>query len=140
MVSQVSLLLDTNIISELVKAEPKSNVLKQFQIYKNEIAISSLVWHELRFGWLRMPDSKRKQSIGLFLHDVVSLLPIMPYDTTAAKIHAEIRIEAQKSGQTLPFADGQIAAIAMSQGLSLVTRNTKDFEAIVGIRLINWFE
>ena len=140
MVSQVSLLLDTNIISELVKAEPKSNILKQFQIYKNEIAISSLVWHELRFGWLRMPDSKRKQSIGLFLHDVVSLLPIMPYDTTAAKIHAEIRIEAQKSGQTLPFADGQIAAIAMSQGLSLVTRNTKDFEAIVGIRLINWFE
>ena len=140
MVSQVSLLLDTNIISELVKAEPKSNVLKQFQIYKNEIAIPSLVWHELRFGWLRMPDSKRKQSIGLFLHDVVSLLTIMPYDTTAAKIHAEIRIEAQKSGQTLPFADGQIAAIAMSQGLSLVTRNTKDFEAIVGIRLINWFE
>lgn len=140
MVSQVSLLLDTNIISELVKAEPKSNVLKQFQIYKNEIAIPSLVWHELRFGWLRMPDSKRKQSIGLFLHDVVSLLTIMPYDTTAAKIHAEIRIEAQKSGQTLPFADGQIAAIAMSQGLSLVTRNAKDFEAIVGIRLINWFE
>ena len=140
MVSQVSLLLDTNIISELVKAEPKSNVLKQFQIYKNEIAIPSLVWHELRFGWLRMPDSKRKQSIGLFLHDVVSLLTIMPYDTTAAKIHAEIRIEAQKSGQTLPFADGQIAAIAMSQGLSLVTRNTKDFESIAGIRLINWFE
>lgn len=139
MVSQVSLLLDTNIISELVKAEPKSNVLKQFQIYKNEIAIPSLVWHELRFGWLRMPDSKRKQSIGLFLHDVVSLLPILPYDTTAAKIHAEIRIEAQKSGQTLPFADGQIAAIAMSQGLSLITRNTKDFEAITGLRLINWF-
>ena len=51
-----------------------------------------------------------------------------------------IRIEAQKSGQTLPFADGQIAAIAMSQGLSLVTRNTKDFELIAGIRLINWFE
>lgn len=140
MVSQVSLLLDTNIISELVKAEPKSNVLKQFQIYKNEIAIPSLVWHELRFGWLRMPDSKRKQSIGLFLHDVVSLLPILPYDTIAAKIHAEIRVEAHKSGKTLPFADGQIAAIAMSQGLSLVTRNTKDFEAIVGIRLINWFE
>jgi tRNA(fMet)-specific endonuclease VapC len=87
-----------------------------------------------------MPDSKRKQSIGLFLHDVVSLLPILPYNTTAAKIHAEIRVEAQKTGQTLPFADGQIAAIAMSKGLNLVTRNIKDFEAIVGLRLINWFE
>lgn len=140
MVSQVSLLLDTNIISELVKAEPQTNVLQQFQTYKNEIAIPSLVWHELRFGWLKMPDSKRKQAIGIFIHDVVSLLPILPYDSQAARIHAEIRIAAQKNGQTLPFADGQIAAITISQGLSLVTRNTKDFEAIAGIRLINWFE
>lgn len=140
MVSQVSLLLDTNIISELIKAEPHPHVLQQFQIYKNEIAIPSLVWHELRFGWLRMPNSKRKQAIGIFMHEVVSLLPVLPYDTTAAKIHAEIRVEAQRIGQTLPFADGQIAAITMSQGLSLVTRNTKDFELIRGLRLINWFE
>lgn len=140
MVSQISLLLDTNIISELVKAEPHPHVLQQFQGYKQEIAIPSLVWHELRFGWLKMPDTKRKQSIGIFLYDVVSLLPILPYDTVAAKIHAEIRVEAQKIGQTLPFADGQIAAITMSQGLSLVTRNTKDFELIRGLRLINWFE
>ena len=140
MIKQISYLLDTNIISELIKPEPNLNVLQQFELLQNELSISSVVWHELRFGWLKMPDSKRKQAIGIFIHDVVSLLPIVPYDSQAARIHAEIRVEAQKSGQTLPFADGQIAAIAMSQGLSLVTRNTKDFEAIVGIRLINWFE
>ena len=140
MTKQISYLLDTNIISELIKPEPNSNVLKQFELLQNELSISSVVWHELRFGWLKMPDSKRKQAIGIFIHDVVSLLPILPYDSQAARIHAEIRIESQKNGQSLPFADGQIAAIAMSQGLSLVTRNIKDFEAIVGIRLVNWFE
>ena len=140
MTKQISYLLDTNIISELIQPEPNWNILKQFELLQNELSISSVVWHELRFGWLKMPDSKRKQAIGIFIHDVVSLLPILPYDSQAARIHAEIRIAAQKSGQTLPVADGQIAAIAMSQGLSLVTRNTKDFEAIVGIRLINWFE
>lgn len=140
MIKQISYLLDTNIISELIKQEPNSNVLKQFEQLQHELSISSVVWHELRFGWLKMPDSKRKQAIGIFIHDVASLLPILPYDSQAARIHAEIRIEAQKNGQSLPFADGQIAAIAMSQGLSLVTRNTKDFESIAGIRLINWFE
>lgn len=140
MIKQISYLLDTNIISELIKQEPNSNVLKQFEQLQHELSISSVVWHELRFGWLKMPDSKRKQAIGIFIHDVVSLLPILPYDSQAARIHAEIRIEAQKNGQSLSFADGQIVAIAMSQGLSLVTRNTKDFESIAGIRLINWFE
>lgn len=138
--NQMSYLLDTNIISELIKPGPNQNVLKQFELFQHELSISSVVWHELRFGWIKMPDSKRKQAIGVFMHDVVSLLPILPYDSQAARIHAEIRLDVQKTGQTLPFADGQIAAIAMSKGLSLVTRNIKDFEAIVGLRLINWFE
>ena len=140
MTKQISYLLDTNIISELIKPEPNSNVLRQFKLLQNELSISSVVWHELRFGWLKMPDSKRKQAIGIFIHDVVSLLPILPYDSQAARIHAEVRIAAQKNGQSLPFADGQIAAIAMAQGLSLVTRNTKDFKEISGLRLVNWFE
>lgn len=63
----------------------------------------------------------------------------MPYDSQAARIYAEIRIEAQQNGKSLPFADGQIATKAMLQGLSLVTHNIKGFEVITGLRLINWF-
>lgn len=70
---------------------------------------------------------------------MVSLIPILDYDAQAAKIHAEIRIQTQKNGNNIPFVDGQIAAIAMAKGLTLVTRNTKDFQAIEGLRQINWF-
>ena len=70
MVSQISYLLDTNIISELAKSQPDSAVLQQFYHAQHEIAISSIVWHELRFGWLKMPDGQRKQLITKFLHDV----------------------------------------------------------------------
>lgn len=139
MVSQISYLLDTNIISELAKPQPNSAVLQQFYVAQHEIAISSIVWHELRFGWLRMPDGQRKQLITKFLHDVVSLIPILDHDAQAAKIHAEIRMQTQKIGNNIPFVDGQIAAIAMAQGLILVTRNTKDFQAVEGLRQINWF-
>lgn len=139
MVNQISYLLDTNTISELAKPQPNSEVLRQFYTSQHEIAIPSIVWHELRFGWLKMADGQRKQLIAAFLHDVVSLIPILDYDAQAAKIHAEIRIQTQKVGANIPFVDGQIAAIAMAQGLILVSRNTKDFQAIDGLRLINWF-
>ncbi len=140
MVSQISYLLDTNTISELAKPQPCPAVLQQFYSAQHEIAIPSIVWHELRFGWLKMPDGQRKQQITIFLQDVVSLIPILDYDAHAAKIHAEIRIQTQSMGTNIPFADGQIAAIAMAQGLILVTRNTKDFQAIEGLRHSNWFE
>lgn len=137
--NQVSYLLDTNIISELVKPEPSISVLAQFERYQQEIAIPSVVWHELRSGWLKMPEGTKKHMIGSFLHEVISALTILPYDTSAARIHAEIRIQTQQTGINIPFVDGQIAAIAIAQGLSLITRNTKDFQSINGLRLQNWF-
>ena len=84
-----------------------------------------------------MPQGQRKEMIGSFLHDIVSLIPTLSYHESAAKIHAEIRLEAQQNGLNIPFADGQIAA--MAQGLALVTRNSKDFQNISGLRLVDWF-
>ncbi|GAA5009070.1 type II toxin-antitoxin system VapC family toxin [Acinetobacter puyangensis] len=140
MVNQISYLIDTNTISELVKTQPNINVLQQFQNAQDEISIPSIVWHELRFGWLNMLEGQRKRAIGAFLHNVVSLIPILDYDAHAAKLHAEIRIQTQTIGKNIPFVDGQIAAIAMANGLILITRNIKDFQNIEGLRLRNWFE
>jgi tRNA(fMet)-specific endonuclease VapC len=64
---------------------------------------------------------------------------VLPYDAAAARIHAELRSTCERTGRRLPFVDGQIAAIAMTHGLTLVTRNTKDFAEITGLRLQNWF-
>lgn len=137
--NQISYLLDTNVISEIAKPTAHQHVLNQFQLHQYEVAIPSIVWQELRFGWLKMPEGARKQTIGTFIHDIVSHLPILPYDMQAARTHAEIRIQTQQSGLNIPFVDGQIAAIAIAQGLTLVTRNTKDFQSIDGLRLQNWF-
>jgi tRNA(fMet)-specific endonuclease VapC len=132
--------LDTNILSEAVKSAPNKTILENLARYENELAISSVVLHELRFGWLSMPEGKRRDAIGRFLIDVVGALPILPYDANAANIHAQIRIECAKRGKTLPFADGQIAAITIANGATLVTRNVKDFRSIEGLRLVDWNE
>jgi tRNA(fMet)-specific endonuclease VapC len=57
-----------------------------------------------------------------------------------ARLHAELRVDADRRGRPLPFADGQIAAIAVAHGLTLVTRNLKDFTGVSGLRLVDWFE
>jgi tRNA(fMet)-specific endonuclease VapC len=114
-------------------------VMSQLARFDGELAIAAPVWHELRYGWLRMADGQRKDAIGRYIQDVVASLPILPYDASAARIHAELRSRQEKMGLPLPFVDGQIAAIAMTHGLTLVTRNTKDFANIAGLRLDNWF-
>ena len=88
-----------------------------------------------------MPEATtRRDAIGRFLLEVVGHLPVLPYDGPAARIHAELRAQREQTGQTLPFVDGQIAAIAMAHGTTLVTRNTRDFAGLSGLRLVNWFD
>lgn len=140
MVSRVAFLLDTNVVSEAVRDLPNPHVMAQLARFDGELGIPAPVAHELRFGWLRIPAGRRKDVIGHFLHDVVSLLPVLPYDAISARVHAELRQDAERHGRTLPFVDGQIAAIAMANGLTLITRNTGDFSAIHGLRVENWFE
>lgn len=139
MVSVVTWLLDTNVVSEAIRPQPNQTVMGNFKRYQGEMTIAAPVWHELRFGWLRLPEGQRRDAIGRFVQDVVGQLPVLPYDASAARIHAELRSQRALVGQTLPFVDGQIAAIAIAHGATLVTRNTKDFAGLQGLRMVDWF-
>jgi tRNA(fMet)-specific endonuclease VapC len=131
-------LLDTNVISEAAKSAPDETVMLNLRRFANELSICSIVLHELKFGWLRMPEGKRKRRIGGFLANVVSKLRVLPYDAIAANIHADIRAKLELKGLSLPFADGEIAAIAMANNATLVTLNVKDFEKIDGLTITDW--
>jgi len=132
-------LLDTNVLSELVKTFPNQSVLTKIEQQQHEIVTAALVWHELHYGFFRLPKSKKRSIIKQFLVDVIyPNIPILPYDEHAAKWHAEMRARLTSKGQTPSFVDGQIAAIAVTRGLILVTNNTADFERIADLRLENW--
>ena len=140
MVTRPAWLLDTNILSEGVKPAPDAGVMTRLQRHADELSIPAPVWHELRFGWLRMPEGRRKDAIGMYIQRVAGQLPVLPYDEAAARVHAELRDRQERSGRPLPFVDGQIAAIAIANGLTLVTRNRKDFEDLPGVRLADWHD
>jgi tRNA(fMet)-specific endonuclease VapC len=132
-------LLDTNVLSEAVKTHPDKLVMDMLQENASEIATASLVWHELQYGYRRLPKSRKRDIIVAFLNDVVlPAIPILPYDDKAAELHAEERARLSLSGITLPFVDGQIASITVVNNLILVTRNISDFKKFKNIKLENW--
>ena len=126
-------LLDTNVVSEPLRPKPHRGVIRKLSRYEDEIAISSVVWHELRFGAERLPPSRRRDAIVQYLDQVVlPTMPILDYDRAAAEWHAGERARLIRRGETPPFADGQIAAIAHVHDLTLVTFNDADFRRFHG--------
>ena len=136
-------LLDTNIISEFSKQEPNQNVLALYTTRKNLCAISAITWQELKRGISRLPEGKKKNTLESFILNLESNIQIVPYDKFASGLCGELQANAEKEGTILPYYDSQIAATAISNGLVLVTHNTKDFSYAkekAYLRVEDWFE
>jgi len=141
-------LLDTNIVSEPVRPEPSQAVLARLRDRSGEVALPSIAWHELVYGAERLDEGRKRTYLLDYLREVVRpSMPILPYDAEAARWHGAARAQLERAGRPTPVADGQIAAIAGTQDLTVVTENTADFEPFTslgeelgGIRVENWFE
>lgn len=132
-------LLDTNVISEPLRPQPNAAVLARLQQHQASITIASVVWHELLFGCSRLQPSARRTNIERYLYHIIgTTVPILPYDEQAAAWHANERARLTRIGHTPPFADGQIAAIAQTNHLVLVTFNTSDYADFSGLALEDW--
>lgn len=125
----MSYLLDTNIISELVKAKPDPKVLKWFKEIPDEaLYISVLTLGEIRKGTEMVSDPKRKESLRLWLEIE---LPrwfgdrVLDINQHIADRWGRLQYEMKKS---IPAIDSLIAATALYHDLRLVTRNVKDFK------------
>lgn len=111
------------------------------QKHQAEVATAAPVWHELRYGCMRLPPSRKRELIEAYLENVVwRSLAILPYDEQAARWHAEERARLTAQGKTPSFVDCQTAAIGKVNGLILVTRNTAAFSMFEGLQIENWHE
>jgi tRNA(fMet)-specific endonuclease VapC len=133
-------LLDTNILSEAKRLKPNLGIMENLQVHREEIGTATLVVHELLFGCLRLPPSKKRQDLERYINEVIlKSLPLLDYDLNSALYHAQERARLSKIGKTPSFVDGQIASIAFVNNLSLVTNNVDDFRDFNGLSVENWF-
>ncbi len=134
-------LLDTNVISETELMQPHPNVTARLNQYRGQIVMASVSWHELLYVYHRLPTSKRKQRVNYFItQTVMPHIPVLAYDAAAAEWFAVERARLACMGRTPSYPDGQIAAIAAVNNLTLVTRNTRDFANFTGLKMENWFD
>jgi predicted nucleic acid-binding protein len=134
------ILLDTNILSELMRACPDPKVERWLTGQPDaSVFICAITEAELRYGAALLPDGKRRVALtaeieGLLGEDFGGR--ILPFDSLAAQAFAVVASERKQAGKPISQADAQIAAIARSRGASLATRNVPDFEGC-GVDVIN---
>lgn len=134
------ILLDTNVISEPLKAAGDMNVLAwvDAQIIET-LYLSSISLAELRLGIAVLPEGKRRDTLASSLEQRVLPLfagRILAFDAPAAQAYATLRARARFAGQAIAPADGYIAAIAATHGFAVATRDTSPFDA-AGLVVIN---
>jgi predicted nucleic acid-binding protein len=128
----VSFLLDTSVISELVKKSPHAPVLKWIGGQdESSLYLSVVTIGELEKGIARLMASTRKSRLQSWVRrDLVERFGarLLPIDVRAAARWGALTGESEKRGQPLPVIDSLIAATALVHGLAVVTRNVSDFE------------
>jgi predicted nucleic acid-binding protein len=133
-------LIDTNVISELMRATPAPSVLNWFSTQDpSTLYLSAVTEAELRTGIAILPAGQRREGLKAALDATIAEDfegHILPFDTDAAKTYAEIAANRKSAGRPIADADCQIAAIARVAGMPVITRNTRDFEGC-GVDLIN---
>jgi predicted nucleic acid-binding protein len=132
------IVLDTNVLSELMRPEPETAVLHWMVAQTDTLCVTVLSYAEILFGIDLLPKGRRRQRLGeqaaaMFTEDFAGR--ILNFDLATAPAYAAIASRRQKAGQRLSPIDGMIAAIAHVHGASIATRDG-DFSGC-GVPLIN---
>lgn len=132
--SEVRYLLDTNIVSDLMR-HPRGPVAQRMaKAGLEQVALSIVVASELRFGMTKVPGHRLAQRLDLILTQV----PVLPLDTPCEIHYADIRSALERAGTPIGPNDLLIAAHARALGVVLVTDNVREFARVPGLKVENW--
>jgi tRNA(fMet)-specific endonuclease VapC len=129
-------LLDTNILSSLIKNPHGAVTSRLSQLRADAICTSIVVACELRYGAAKRGSAVLTQRV----EDLLGAIAVIPFDGDADREYANIRAALERAGQTIGGNDLLIAAHARALDLTLVTHNTREFERVAGLQLEDWLE
>ena len=134
------ILLDTNVVSELMRPAPSGTVLAWFSAQEaTDLYLSAIGEAELRRGAAMLPAGRRRDQLMAAIEAMITedfAGRILPFDSSAAQAFVLVFLERRAAGRPISFADCQIAATARARGAAIATRNTADF-AGCGIAVID---
>lgn len=127
-------MLDTNICIYAIKHNPPQ-VIARLRVHAAEgLGISSVTAAELFFGAVKSGSERNLQALRQFLEP----LEMADFDAAAAEVYGAVRLKLEKAGTPIGPLDTQIAAHAISLGVTLVTNNEREFQRVGGLSVENW--
>lgn len=131
-------LLDTNVLSEVLKKRPTKTVLDRIdELEDTGLATSSVTVMELRFGAARHPNGRRLWE--RITEELFPRVEILPVDGRVGERAGEILADLESRGLTIGIEDGLIAATALVHELTVATRNLRHFERVPGLAAESWW-
>ncbi|MBX9741918.1 MAG: type II toxin-antitoxin system VapC family toxin [Chthoniobacterales bacterium] len=133
-------LVDTNVLSEVVKPIPGTRVVEWLQRNESKLFVSIISVGEIARGVERLPEGKKKDMLRFWLESICHSMKgrVLSFNLETAHLWGKLKAAWGKNGVIIPSLDAQIAATAHQHQLILATRNTKDFSQ-AGIRLFDPF-
>lgn len=132
--------LDTNVVSELMRERPNPDVLRWMDDqFTDNLFVTSITEAEVRTGIAILPEGERQRGLAAAAERLFGVFfeeRILPFDSDAAKAYAMLAAERRATGRPISQSDCQIAAIAYSRGASVATRDVNDFKGS-GAEVIN---
>lgn len=134
------ILLDTNVLSELMRPQPNADVISWVDNQLTSTLFTNAITRaEIELGIALLPEGKRKQTLTLLAQEMFAKFPqrCLSFEEIAATQYGHIVAHRVKVGHPISVEDALIASIALANGLRLATRNEKDFEEIPNLEVIN---
>jgi len=129
-------MLDTNTLSDLIKF-PRGQVARRVRLLAaNRVCTTVIVAGELQYGAFKKASARLRQNMEAVLGGIT----ILPLDVPCADTYGQIRAQLEADGQPIGVNDLWIAAHALSQGMTLVTGNVREFSRVKGLKIENWLE
>ena len=131
-------LVDASVLSEPTKPAPESRVVEWLRLHERQIGVDPVILGEIRFGILLLPPGKRRSRLERWFDDGVARVHCLPWEADMGLRWAKLLADLRKAGRAMPIKDSLIAATALVHGLTVVTRNVRDF-APSGVALVDPF-
>ena len=141
-ISLKRMILDTNVISELARANPEPKVLAWLLTQPaTSLATTTITIAEIQAGIALLPEGKKRNEVQARMLQGLQVLAAntLAFDAAAAAVYGPLVAKRARQGQPLRGFDGLIAAIALSRGQAIATRNVADFDHC-GLHVVNPWE